>query len=451
MKKLFTLTLAGLVFGVCAMAYSATLVDVPSGHWAEDAVTKLVNAGLVEGYPDGTFKGDRPLTRYEYAMIVARLMDKMDKSYCGKDECGKGSATCDCPASNVTPEQLEEIKSIVKKLAAEFKDELAALKVKVDEDSSRIDVLEKKVNTSTIGNLQVKGSIRQRIDVPSTDMTDAGLVASYLAMYRVGGVGATGLGAGYEMLPSLVFTGSAGQDVTFSLGLDKYIQNQEVIGSNTTKATELDLDHAYVDIDFSKSVRELDALKLRSGYQKVSLGPYGMLVDNSGLQSNPGVLAIIAKDIVSVTAFGGLAVASNQVTSTSIDGLGSGSKDVYTAGRLGLDLPFVNLGLNFLGSGIGNEKGWGVDAVIPLLNSDRSPFLNELRGEYLKITDLSNGASVNAPVAQGGFGTDADDASFVLGLDFTRTSARASPFLTVISPPLRFSRASTAVRSPNTT
>jgi hypothetical protein len=419
MKKLFTLTLAGLILGVASIAFSATLVDVPSGHWAEDAVTKLINAGLVEGYPDGTYKGDRPMTRYEYAMVISRLMDKLDSSYCGKDECKAGAPAaavagkCDCPggAAGVSPEQLEEMKSIVKKLAAEFKDELAALKVKVDENSVKIDSLEKKVNNAFIGKLQVKGSIRQRIDAPGTDLSNANFAASYKTMYNVTGVGASGLTSGYEMVPSLTFTGNAGDNVNFSIGLDQYINNQAMIGSKTPTATALDVDHAYVDMDFSKMVRELDVMKIRSGYQKASFGPYGMLVDNYGVQSSPGVLVSVAKDMVSFAGFGIMIDPNNTFTSyANTDGLGSTGKDLYTAGRVGLNLPFVNLGVNYLGSGLGQEKGWGVDTVVPILKN--SPFLKELRGEYLKMTDTTTGVDVSSV-----FGVNAQDDSFMLGLD----------------------------------
>ena len=85
MKKTLILTAFLMVFAV-SYAFSVTLVDVPSGHWAEDAVEKLIDSGLVEGYPDKTFKGDRPLTRYEYAMVVSRMLDKMDKELCAKDD-----------------------------------------------------------------------------------------------------------------------------------------------------------------------------------------------------------------------------------------------------------------------------------------------------------------------------------------------------------------------------
>ena len=48
--------------------------DIPINHWAYEAVSDLSRRGLVEGYPDGTFGGDRMLTRYEFAQIVYRAI-----------------------------------------------------------------------------------------------------------------------------------------------------------------------------------------------------------------------------------------------------------------------------------------------------------------------------------------------------------------------------------------
>ena len=50
--------------------------DVPAGHWAYDSVNKLAAAGIVDGYGNGTFGGDRLMTRYEMAQIVAKAMAK---------------------------------------------------------------------------------------------------------------------------------------------------------------------------------------------------------------------------------------------------------------------------------------------------------------------------------------------------------------------------------------
>lgn len=56
---------------------AAAFPDVPSDHWAYDAVEYLASKGYVEGYPDSEFKGNRMLTRYEYAMIIARMERKL--------------------------------------------------------------------------------------------------------------------------------------------------------------------------------------------------------------------------------------------------------------------------------------------------------------------------------------------------------------------------------------
>jgi hypothetical protein len=53
--------------------------DVPWDHWAYDAIAELYDAGLIEGYPDGTFGGSRLLTRYEFAQALARLMYTLEE------------------------------------------------------------------------------------------------------------------------------------------------------------------------------------------------------------------------------------------------------------------------------------------------------------------------------------------------------------------------------------
>lgn len=53
---------------------AAPFTDVPRNHWAFEAVEKLRLAGIVQGYPDGTYGGVRPLTRYEFATAVGRLV-----------------------------------------------------------------------------------------------------------------------------------------------------------------------------------------------------------------------------------------------------------------------------------------------------------------------------------------------------------------------------------------
>src|SRR5690554_4299630 len=77
--------LAALLAGLMVLAMSVPVLaqqrpfpDVPPDHWAAESVELLRAAGLVIGYPDGEFKGNRQLTRYEWAMITARLADRLD-------------------------------------------------------------------------------------------------------------------------------------------------------------------------------------------------------------------------------------------------------------------------------------------------------------------------------------------------------------------------------------
>lgn len=108
MKKTLTAALgAALVIGASSTALAATnpFSDVPRDHWAYDAVTQLAADGVVEGYGDGTFRGDRNITRYEMAQMVAKAMAKNDMS------------TAD--------------RALIDRLAAEFADELNNLGVRV--------------------------------------------------------------------------------------------------------------------------------------------------------------------------------------------------------------------------------------------------------------------------------------------------------------------------------
>ena len=115
MKKSLVLAMA-MALGVTASAYAANpFSDVPAGHWAYDSISKLAAAGVIEGYGDDTFRGDRLMTRYEMAQIVAKAMAK---------------------GANVD------------KLAAEFADELDSLGV-------RVAALEKKAD-----NVKITGEVR---------------------------------------------------------------------------------------------------------------------------------------------------------------------------------------------------------------------------------------------------------------------------------------------------
>ena len=56
---------------------SAEYPDVPQNHWAYAAINKLSQAGIIEGMPNGTYMGNKPMTRYEFAVAIARILDKV--------------------------------------------------------------------------------------------------------------------------------------------------------------------------------------------------------------------------------------------------------------------------------------------------------------------------------------------------------------------------------------
>lgn len=77
MKKIRIGILAVLLTGITGLAAANNpFTDVTEGHWAYNSINKLVDAGIIEGYNNGHYGGDRLITRYEMAQIVAKAMAK---------------------------------------------------------------------------------------------------------------------------------------------------------------------------------------------------------------------------------------------------------------------------------------------------------------------------------------------------------------------------------------
>lgn len=133
MRHCLLKTTLAAFFAATAFTVSAAnpFADVDTSSWAYQAVCQLSDQGVVDGYPDGTFKGDKNVSRYELAQTIARLMAK------------EGSLN-------------DSQKAAVRKLSAEYASELQSLGVRVTE-------LEKKTgNLSTITELRVQ-------DIPRYD------------------------------------------------------------------------------------------------------------------------------------------------------------------------------------------------------------------------------------------------------------------------------------------
>ncbi len=126
MKKRLVVLLAGLLTVLSLGFGLAQFSDVPAGHWAKEAVEALAAKGLILGFPDGTFRGNENLTRYQAALIIYRLLQQIEEELKAQGT----SPTMEAMA----PEDLEVLKNAVQELAAE----LAALGVRVSalEDSA---------------------------------------------------------------------------------------------------------------------------------------------------------------------------------------------------------------------------------------------------------------------------------------------------------------------------
>lgn len=148
MKKLLTtMVTSALIAGACATTFAAAnpFSDVSTNHWSFQAVAKLAQEGVIEGYDDNTFRGDAHITRYEMAQMVAKAMAK----------------------ANISTEN----KATIDKLAAEYGDELQNLGV-------RVDALEKKTD-----NVKFSGFYRIRAENFSKENKIDDTVKGYLELW----------------------------------------------------------------------------------------------------------------------------------------------------------------------------------------------------------------------------------------------------------------------------
>jgi len=142
MRLLLITLLAMMVLGFGAALAASSYDDVPADHWAYNALDYLTQRGVLEGYPDGFFKGDRTLTRFEFAQAVARLLDTI------------GQQNAD-----------EQIRIMAETLRAEFSDQLAEMGRKVDEINKQVTDMDARVgdlegqvadNSAKIGDIANK-------------------------------------------------------------------------------------------------------------------------------------------------------------------------------------------------------------------------------------------------------------------------------------------------------
>jgi hypothetical protein len=425
MRKL-TLIFAVLLaaYAIPAMAASNPAETVPFDHWAYDAVQKLVDCGVIIGYPKThEFKGDRAMTRYEFAMAISRLMEspclkggepgakgangatgaagptgpKGDTGATGAAGApgGKGETGAVGPPGPKPTE--DEVRAICAKLLDEFKGELADIKEQMaglQEDvkdlDTRVAALEEAMKRP-----KVTGWIDYRIglvgdlwenaefDALTAKIGIQGQITDELAgkislkmiddTLRVTGFAAIpggGVVTGPRTLP-----GPAGPVVPVGLG----------IGDNIW------LDEAWLQ----GSTDWWTPVKWTAGRQFFALDQLGLVADNQrmSLQGIRGEAANLwGTDLGLDMVFGGASY-DEGLAATGI------TSDGYGAVRLDYTRPKWAVGGTWLATGFAHEEGWGADLWAEIFNRD-------LTFEYARMTqDITGNRAFGTATPRAWMGT----------------------------------------------
>ncbi|MBP5469688.1 MAG: S-layer homology domain-containing protein [Candidatus Riflebacteria bacterium] len=116
---------SAMILAASAISFADPFSDVPTSHWAYEAVNSMAEKGIIQGFPDGTFKGNSNVTRYQMAMMTAQALANMGEK-----------------RANVAGNDLNNLE----KLTVEFADELALLGVKVTSLEDDMQVLKDDVS-----------------------------------------------------------------------------------------------------------------------------------------------------------------------------------------------------------------------------------------------------------------------------------------------------------------
>jgi hypothetical protein len=160
-------TAAASGFDADDVAQGGPLSDVPTGHWAYDAVAQLVKDGLIVGYPDGQFKGNRPMTRYEAAVLTYRAVDQIEAQI----TAGKA----------VNQADLDAVKKMMVAFAKELKDveaHVAALQTTVDKHSKQLSDLKAEADATQLRVNQAKLGFNMMVRPGTSSYTLNGVTAA---------------------------------------------------------------------------------------------------------------------------------------------------------------------------------------------------------------------------------------------------------------------------------
>lgn len=422
MRNVVVITLCVVLIGTTALVTVAQTTDprlsetVPFEHWAYDAVQMLVDQGILIGYPDGTFKGDRLMTRYEFAQAISRLLDMMPESgIAGPQGPGgpegppgpqgpagpRGEAGPAGPAGPVGPAggpgpaaevSEEDIAEIVDGLTREFADELSALREQAASLRADVDILDDRVR-----------AIEERPAFPE--------VTGYLD-YRIGFLGELGFDDEFDALTAKIGLEGSVADDAYARAVVKHASKPQplsVLGREVTQGPPLVtpigppdpvtgynvrdvyLDEAWISFDTTKVTPANWTLGRQ--FQRYGLG---LVADNDRL-SQQGLRGrfdgLLGGDVNAEFFLGG---ASYGTLPAPFDGMG----DVYASAYFQYQQDDWAIGVPWLIDGYSadtgadesfDEEAWGVDLWWRFLG-DR-----ELRAEYAWLEEHANRSTASHP------------------------------------------------------
>lgn len=438
MKKSLIFFAAFLLVGLFAVPASAgPFTDVPTTHWAYEAIDYLQSMGFVEGYPDGSFKGDRAFTRYEMAMVTARIWDRLEEEVGGKI----GQLERKIESDHIAPlrADMDEVKDLVGALKNEFGRELAMLKGRLDavEDTmddheNRMDAIERKMP-----KIHWSGLMRVRIESIITDNTGIYGGGSWGGYYEgfwddleaqinercpsregfisplIGGFGTTpGQGTSDPELEQLIMLALETSPADY---LDIYISLLQINSYldapyGGMHPSAFYLDQAYMDADLMKllgwdQTDMFNRFNLIFGKIYGVMGEYGLIFDN-GWESRPGFFFDLGGDRLDLQV-----LLAQNVRNGGAEGIGL-FRGAYGLGdsrsmRLERDY-FAKVGVNILASGVGDEDGIGLDLNTEVMAED---WFSLLRFEYLYLNQDQLGLNV-----EDWYGDEYAN-SFIVGVD----------------------------------
>ena len=256
MKRLWIGLGVAIAMTFAGNAWAQVPPDVPPGHWAYDAIEELFDLGVLKGYPDGTFKGKVPLTRYEFAIAirdalaaVRQEIEELRAQISGRQQPGpQGGGTQGEVFTQEEKEKLgkipadtaerlqkaEEALARINRLATEFQDELASLGVDVESAKRDLTNLRRRVEAieEELKRLRITGDVtfvvfatngldaRQARDLNNRLTTTGGILSDVHVLHELGLNIAGRLGEAASGEVSLVvgnwlpFLGSASQFVS---------------------------------------------------------------------------------------------------------------------------------------------------------------------------------------------------------------------------------------------